>query len=253
MELKMLDIINDTISLKNVQVVDVFDRRDEGDKYISIYEDKKRIGDACPISGQSMSQNGTLASGRESQAPDPFDPASLRISQDLTSALGVKKILTTVPVKKPSKEWFVRVHPSEEYRVPVGVIELKEDNEVYLVVPALQAELAAESTFSARVLLTTINRQGVVFLWPVKLPAPDGRRNEWNDSAMAAASLATKNWVRIQANMSLGAYEVSAFTGSPSEPEWKLPPFGELLRIAFKDRFIDSLNHPVLKRLRGEI
>ena len=28
---------------------------------------------------------------------------------------------------------------------------------------------------------------------------------------------------------------------------------GELLKIAFKSRYIDSFDHPVLKRLRGEV
>jgi hypothetical protein len=28
---------------------------------------------------------------------------------------------------------------------------------------------------------------------------------------------------------------------------------GEILRIAFKDRYIDSMDHPVLRKLRGEL
>ena len=33
---------------------------------------------------------------------DPFDPAALRLSQDYTATVGVKKLLTRVPVRKPS-------------------------------------------------------------------------------------------------------------------------------------------------------
>ena len=29
-------------------------------------------------------------------------------------------------------------------------------------------------------------------------------------------------------------------------------PFEEIVRVAFRDRFIDYRDHPVLKRLRGE-
>src|SRR5690349_3117025 len=43
--------------------------------------------------------------------PDPFDPASLRLTQDLSVAVGVKKALTTVPVRKPDRAWFVMTHP----------------------------------------------------------------------------------------------------------------------------------------------
>ena len=43
---------------------------------------------------------------------DPYDLDSLRLSQDFASAVGVKRLTKTIPVKKPSKEWFVRTHPT---------------------------------------------------------------------------------------------------------------------------------------------
>src|SRR5262249_29659815 len=134
--------------------------------------------------------------------PNPFDPDSLRLSQDFAASLGVKKALLTVPVRKPDKAWFVRVHPDEDYRLPTAVIELKEEQETYLVAPALWPELAAEATFSPRALFTAINRQGVVFLWPVRLPGPDGKIDDWNGSALEAAQLAQRKWVRVTANLS---------------------------------------------------
>ena len=36
------------------------------------------------------------------------------------------------------------------------------------------------------------------------------------------------------------------------DPEWPDLPFNQLLRIAFKNRVVDSLDHPTLQRLRGE-
>jgi hypothetical protein len=36
-----------------------------------------------------------------------------------------------------------------------------------------------------------------------------------------------------------------------SEPEWPDVSFQEIIRLAFRDRLITSLNHPVIKRLRG--
>jgi hypothetical protein len=53
--------------------------------------------------------------------------------------------------------------------------------------------------------------------------------------------------------MGLGAYDVYQATGQLGEPQWPAVPFKELLRVAFKGRFIDSLDHPVLRRLRGEV
>src|SRR5262245_16058478 len=115
--------------------------------------------------------------------PDPFDPASLRLTQDFAANLGVKKALVTVPVRKPDKTWFVRVHPDQTYSVETMVLELKEEREVYLVTRPLWGQLATESAVSPRVIVTAINRQGVLFLWPVRLPGPDGRLDDWNRSA----------------------------------------------------------------------
>jgi hypothetical protein len=185
--------------------------------------------------------------------PDPFDPESLRLSSDFAAGVGVKQALLAVPVRKPAKSWFVRVHPDPAYRLQTAVIELKEDGETYLVAPRLWPDLAAESTFSPRALFTAINRQGVVFIWPVRLPGPDGRLDEWSRTALDAAEMAAKGWVRIAANMPLGAYDVFRATGQLPEPEWPDVPFRELLCIAFRDRFIQSLDHPVLRRLRGEV
>jgi len=145
------------------------------------------------------------------------------------------------------------VHPGEAYRVETAVLELKEDRDVYLVTPDLWSHLATEATFSPRALFTAINRQGVVFLWPIRLPGPDGRTDEWSRSALEAATMAMRGWARVVANMPLGAYEVFQATGDLPEPEWPEQSFRDLLQIAFRDRLVSTLEHPVLKRLRGEV
>ena len=188
----------------------------------------------------------------ENSSNDPFDPAALRLDQSFADTVGVKKHLTTVPVRKPNRQDFVRVHPDPEYRLaPAAIIEVKEDREVYLVTLNMAQELPGE--FTAATLFTAINRQGVLHLWPVKLPGPDGKHNEWHRSAAEAAELAMKRWIRLTANMSLGAYEVFEATGDLPEPNWPDIPFQEILKIAFNHRIVDRADHPLLQRLRGEI
>jgi hypothetical protein len=65
--------------------------------------------------------------------------------------------------------------------------------------------------------------------------------------------MAQKNWIRISANMNLGAYEVFQSSGSLSEPEWPDIDFTKILETAFKGRYITDLEHPALRRLRGEV
>lgn len=181
--------------------------------------------------------------------PDPFDLASLRLDQSFVESAGVKKLLTTIPVRKPNPQDFIRVHADLEYRATLAIIELKEDREIYLVPPSIARELPGE--FVMATIFTAINRQGVVFLWPVRIPAADGRVLEWHKSAAEAAELAMRRWVRVKANMSLGAYEIFAAASTIPDPEWPDLPFQELLRIGFRDRLVDHIDHAVVKRLRG--
>ncbi len=106
---------------------------------------------------------------------------------------------------------------------------------------------------SPRLIVTAVSRQGTVFLWPLRLPGPDGRIDGWSRSAMEAANIAGKSWVRIASNMDLGAYDASQASSSIPDPVWPDIGFQGLINIAFKDKYIDTLDHPVLRRLRGEV
>jgi hypothetical protein len=197
------------------------------------------------INGNSPNQDS------KSTASNPFDPASLRLDQSFAEKAGVKKLITIVPVRKPNRQDFVRVHPDPSYRLsPAGIIEIKEDRETYLVVPSMAQELQSELVPAT--LFTAITRQGVIFIWPIKLPGPDGKHNAWPHSAMVAAKLAEKTWIRVCANMHLGAYEPFEAQNKLSEPVWSdVPPFEELLRTAFSGRIVDNSEHPLVRRLRG--
>jgi hypothetical protein len=183
-------------------------------------------------------------------APDPFDLASLRLNPSFIETAGVKKLLTTVPARRPSPQDFVRVHPSPDYRENFAMIDLKDDREDYLVRRELLPDLAGEVIY--KTVFTAINRQGVVFLWPIRLPAPDDRKSDWPRSAREAAEMAMGQWVRLKANMSLGAYEITVAESVMAEPVWPDLSYQELVRIAYRDRMIATLDHAVVKRLRGQ-
>jgi hypothetical protein len=131
----------------------------------------------------------------------------------------------------------------------MAFLELKDDREIYLVdlnkVPDLKSECFAATLF------TCITRTGVLFMWAVRVPATDGRTNDWHVSAATAAEQAMTHWIRIKANMSLRAYEIFLAESKIPEPEWPDLSFAEICRIAFKDRLINDPSHPVIRRLRG--
>jgi hypothetical protein len=181
--------------------------------------------------------------------PDPFDLNYLRLDQSFIESGGVKKLLTTVPVRKPNPQDFVRTHADPAYRLALAVIELRDDREIYLLPPPIAQQLPGE--YATVTLYTTINRQGVVHLWPVKLPGSDGKIIEWHRSAAEAAEKAMERWIRVKANMSLGAYDIFEASATIPDPLWPELSYQELLRVAFRDRYVNNLDHPVVKRLRG--
>lgn len=114
----------------------------------------------------------------ETAAPDPFDPARFAIKGNPAEAVGAKRVLVNVPVRKPNKQEFFRAHPDPALRVQMAILELKAEREFYAVRPEVAAAIPGETR---PVMLTTcINRQGNVFLWPVPLPTEDGRQLAWH-------------------------------------------------------------------------
>jgi hypothetical protein len=198
-----------------------------------------------------MSDKSHLGLVEAAASEDPFDLSKLRVSQDFleNAGIGVKKLLTTVPIRRPGPQDWFRVHSSPKYRETLAFLELKEDREHYIVNLAAVPELQPECYIAT--LFTAITRTGTLFMWPVKVPAADGRVNEWHQSAAVAAEYAMRDWIRIQARMGLGAYEISAAQGDIPDPIWPELSFEAIYRIAFKDRLITSSDHPAVKRLRG--
>jgi hypothetical protein len=174
--------------------------------------------------------------------------ASLRLDQSYTeAAVGVRKVLGTVRVQKPNKTDFFRVHPS--HSLDCFAVELKEEREVYFITPAL-AQLVAEFCEPVRLRLYVI-RQGTAFLWPIKLPKEDRRVDEWRKSAAEAAHLAESRWIRLAADMHLGAYQTFEAVADLGDPKWPAESWTEVVKIALRNRRIDSEDHAVIRQLLG--
>jgi hypothetical protein len=184
--------------------------------------------------------------------PDPFDPAALHLGADYSEGLGVRKVISTIPVRKPNKsEWF-QVRPGPQWRLQTAILEVEAgvDRAVYLVTKDLWADLSGE--ISPALVLTCTNRAGDLFLWRVKLPGPDGRTNTWTESALRIAQAAETTWCRMVADTTNGHY--THFEPAAELPEPKWPDgldFHQILKIAFRDKFIDSADHAILRALRG--
>ena len=219
----------------------------------------KRANDPL-VSESKMSEQHSKDAGHNSHgetdpsardAPDPFDPKKLALQGNPAEAIGVKKALIHVPVRKPNRQEFFRNHLSTEFRAPMAILELKDEGETYLVTPEVAASLPGE--VKPVMLTTCISRQGTVFLWPVPLPNENGRQLAWHVSTREAAERAKTKWVRMVANMAAAAYDVYEAPGEIAEPAWPYHTFQELLAVAFGNgKLIDRPDHPVLQQLLGQ-
>ncbi len=176
---------------------------------------------------------------------------ALRLPANYGATLGVKKLLTTVPVGRPKKAQFFRTHPDENMVYPAMLLEQKEVRETYIVTLAVAQELS--ELVRPVQLFAVIDRQNNVSLIPVPLPGEAGTRNPWHESLAQAVELAKQKWLRINANMILGGYDVFIAEATLPEPEWPEHTIDELVEVAFRGKIITSLDHPVVQSLLGKI
>jgi hypothetical protein len=115
---------------------------------------------------------------------------------------------------------------------------------------ALTSELINLRTFN---LYFTTNRTGTFFLWPLQLPDSDGTWNAWHQSRERIILMAREKWTAVKTGQE--GYESRTPENSEAfgEPLWPELTPGQVNRIAFGDRYINSFDHPVLKRIRGAV
>jgi hypothetical protein len=175
----------------------------------------------------------------------------LRLPANYGATLGVKKLLTTVPVSKPKKPQFFRTHTSVAMTFTAMFLEHKETRESYLVLPNVAQEI--NSLVRPVILYAAIDRQNNVFLIPVPLPGEAGTRILWHESLLQAVELAKRKWLRITPNMHTGSYDVYEAQGALPDPEWPDQSMETLVEVAFRGKIIDSLDHPVVQSLLGRV
>jgi len=182
-----------------------------------------------------------------------IDLNRLRLSQNFADQVGVKKQLLVVPIRKPDRQWFIRVRPEPDWSFTTATLTIKEErgSETFIVDRTLWEFLPGELV--PTLLVVGISRQSAMFVWPLRLPGSDGRSDGWSRSALAAAELAKTHWIRVAANMPAGAYDVFRASADLPEPEWPEVSFQRVIELAFADRFIRSVDHPVVRRLRGQM
>jgi hypothetical protein len=190
--------------------------------------------------------------GHDSDSEAEWDLESVRLSQDFGEIIGAQQVIATVSVRPPhAQEWF-RVNPDKDWQLQTAILQLKKDREYFLISPKLHVQLWDE--IKPVILFAAISRQGEFFLWPIRLPRSDGKSDDFMKTDLAAAREAQQYWTRRSWVAESKSHKILRATNLPDEPNWPTEKdFEGLVKIAFKDRYISNHDHPVLKRLRGEL
>lgn len=192
-----------------------------------------------------QAKSGLLTSAKQPQ----FNLNAIRLKPSYGESISVRRHIARLPVRKPLKTEFFRTRRDEDWQLNTVLLEVREDNEVFLFTRDaydLLPELQKPAT-----LYTAVDRNGNPFLIPVPLPGPDGRRNAWHQSLELVVVKAQEKWVRCVANMSAGGYDMLVAEAALTEPEWPDMTFEEMLAMAFRGKVIDGPDHPVVRKLKG--
>lgn len=182
--------------------------------------------------------------------PNPFDPASLRISEKDTQELGVEIAIVELPCRKPRKQEWVRAH--REHFLDVLLFKMEDTGEHYLVSDAMRNDSDLFEMARPTRIRLAVTRAGSPFLWPVPLPIDLSAGASWHRSGLQCQGIAIDRWVRVTADHAASAYQPRTTTANLPNPVWPKQSLAQLLELSFRARFIDSPDHPILRLLRGE-
>jgi hypothetical protein len=196
------------------------------------------------------SQHAAPAKAPAKAAKKPLlDPAKYRKTKAPASEENFSEgVQTTIPVRKPGGRNFFRVHPDEEYRLyNVPVVE-DDKHELHILADDLEIPEDLDRFVTRVNLITCITHKGTLFLWWFK-----NSTNDWSKSAGRIARRAGSEWVRLSADTDANGYRVE--TAPPAlreiQPVWPKMSFSEILNTAFEANCIDTLEHSVIRSLRG--
>src|SRR4051812_40201885 len=90
------------------------------------------------------------------------DLEALRLSPDAIASVGTEEVMTTVPVRKPGRNEFVRVNSDPAMMLPTMVFDDKDERQTFFVAPTMWGPMAGE--LRPVTLVTAVTRQGVAFI-----------------------------------------------------------------------------------------
>ena len=214
----------------------------------AVTDGRTQRGEASEPTKEGSLATGTLGKKRKIN----LDRVKAKASQQ--SVIGVTTEYTVIPIRNPKPDEFFRVTPGEGYSMNVNILQMKTDNEWYLVDEDILPDIQLESQLKVMQLYVCVTQNSTPCVCLIPLPDSDGRLNSWHGSGHKSMEEAKSFWVRRQADKSNGGYLITkASNAQLPDPKWPTESLEDLIEKAFDRYYIDTIDHPVLRRLRGEV
>jgi len=166
----------------------------------------------------------------------------------------VDNITDDIRFAKPRQRQYFRTRPGElaANKNEFGFLSDNDFNRtIYIISPEVFSEFEGYGDCFKAKLVSCIDRQGCVFLWPLRVDK-NSKQNSWNQSAREAAKLAENNWIsRSPSITGSSIYQFKVAKGNLSDPEWPVMDFNGMLASALKYWLIGDVNHPVIRKIQG--
>lgn len=212
---------------------------------------EKTLKDQQSLTAEQSSTNSSNTTKERTRSPKKPSKLteSMRINPTLKQSTQ-QSIQQSIPLSKPPQNTFYTHKPgcTAEF---AGLIDrvmgdkfLEDD--FYLVSPKIQ-ELIADSLRLWAINLS-VDENDTYYLDISKLPSLNGYTNAYNETKAEIDAAADGKWVSYKTDRQKGVYVLTNVNSDkPLPTEW--PDFDEELEKAFEGRIIDSLDHPLLKKL----
>ena len=176
-----------------------------------------------------------------------YDWNSMLLPEDAAGDFRTTEVPGVPRLKRPPNTQFFRTR--KELSGVIYTLDTDYDGErtVYLVAPNVAKQLPDESAIKPKRAVTCITRAGGLYIWLIS----SGGTDTWTQSANKATDLAQSQWVRATSSRILGEYRCVTAEAIQEEPKWPEEIFLQTLSRAFDGRVIDTLNHSIIKQLKG--
>ena len=186
-----------------------------------------------------------------------IDVSALVVDQSYSEGMVGGHKVFKIKERDPTKhEWF-RVNPESEYKQMLWgfVHECGGEKVKYLATPEI-AQYLDEHGAECRPLHVYVccSKTLVPFLWVIAGPTPSmsGRETPWLNNRLEAAERAGKTWVRLQWNGAERQHDIYENPQIIIEPKFPEKTFGEIVTEVFKEKYLDTVEHPVVRDITAQ-